>query len=335
MNRKTLITVLKLLVVFTAIFWLSKSVDVAGVGRVLAQTHFGFLMGALLLGVIPVFISGFRSHTLLKVLNIPLSVFNLTCIAQIGQFFAVLVPGIVGDDGARFFYLSKLTPGRVRQACSTVLLDRVLGFASLFILTTICIPLNWEVLARQKTTLWVAVSFLSVGAVVLTLGAIAMALSQTTLQSLLRFFQQRFKDSPLVQDLAEITSAFIGNKRSLCVVMAAALFTQTLICALFWSVGRAVGISLPLWSWMSFVPVMVVSGILPITFAGIGVRDYLLFLFLGAAAGGAIEKERIAALSLLLLLLTFQGATLGGLVYLLFKPASVTVPPLETVTTDS
>jgi hypothetical protein len=83
---------------------------------------------------------------------------------------------------------------------------------------------------------------------------------------------------------------------------------------------------------MSFVPVIVVSGVLPITFAGIGVRDYLLFLFLGAAAGGAIEKERIAALCLLLLILTFQGAILGGLVYLGFKPGAPKGTELEPVT---
>ena len=322
MNRKSLFVLLKVVVVTAAVFWLGRTVDLKGMGQVLARTDLGFLSLALFLGLLPALVSGFRSHTLLKTLGIPISQLSLTCIAQIGQFFAVLVPGIIGDDGARFFYLSKLNPGRVRQACSTVLLDRALGFASLFILTTICIPLNWEVLARRQSTLWVGISFLAAGSCMLSIVITALLLSRARLEAILDFFRNRFSHSKLVGELTDITSAFVGNKKALCIVMTAALLTQIAICVLFWSVGRAVGIPLPLLSWMSFVPVIVVSGVLPITFAGIGVRDYLLFLFVGAATGEAIEKERIAALCLLLLILTFQGAILGGLVYLGFKPAS-------------
>ena len=71
---------------------------------------------------------------------------------------------------------------------------------------------------------------------------------------------------------------------------------------------------------MCFVPVILLAGVLPITFAGIGVRDYLLFVFLGATIGNPIQKERIAALSLILLILALQSAALGGLIYLGYKP---------------
>jgi len=62
--------------------------------------------------------------------------------------------------------------------------------------------------------------------------------------------------------------------------------------------------------------------VLPITFAGIGVRDYLLFLFLGSSLNGG--GDRLAALSLLLLGYTLFSALVGGVVYLFYraKPAS-------------
>jgi hypothetical protein len=83
-----------------------------------------------------------------------------------------------------------------------------------------------------------------------------------------------------------------------------------------------VGIELPLFSWMSFVPVIVASSALPITFAGIGVREYLLLLFVGSAAV-AVDQERILAASLLVLALGLLMALLGGVVYLLYRPAVV------------
>ncbi len=320
MNRRVLFTLIKLLVVGAAVFWLSRRVDIAGVSRVLRGANLSSLGLALALGLVPVLISGVRWHALLRVLDIHIPVRALACVAQIGQFFAVLMPGVAGDDGTRFFYISRLAPGRVRQACSTVLLDRGLGFASLFILTSICIPLNWELLGKQESTRWLSIGFLGVGGCVLGAVALFFLLSQNRLEWTFGLVQKRFGASKLLSELVQVASAFAGNRRVLMGVGAAALGTQVLICCMFWAVGRAVGIPLPLVTWMGFVPVIVMAGVLPITFAGIGVRDYLLFLFIGSGAGLSTGADQIAALSLLLLLLTLIAAALGGLVYLGYKP---------------
>jgi uncharacterized membrane protein YbhN (UPF0104 family) len=63
--------------------------------------------------------------------------------------------------------------------------------------------------------------------------------------------------------------------------------------------------------------VIILAGVLPITFAGIGVRDSLLFLFMGSFSTGG--EERLAALSLLLLGYTLFLALLGGVAYLIYR----------------
>ena len=98
-----------------------------------------------------------------------------------------------------------------------------------------------------------------------------------------------------------------------------AAVTHVMLCCAFWSAGRAVGIELPLWFWMSFVPVVLVAGVIPVTFAGIGVRDYLLFLFLGSTVGAKAQADQIAAVSMLILFSTLLFSALGGLVYLAFR----------------
>ena len=320
MNRKNLVTLLKLTVVISALVWLRRRVDFAGVGRVLAGANFWYLGAAVLLSWIPIFVSSFRWQTLLKTLGLTLPLKSLACVTHIGQFFAVLVPGVAGDDGTRFFYISRLAPGRVKQACSTVLLDRALGFTSLFILTAACIPLNWRLLSAQPSTRLVAFAFLGTGAFLLLMSLVFLNCKQTFLERSFSAVKTRFSSSAWVGELMDVASAFAGNRGRLCLVGFAALVTQMVICCAFCLAGHAVGIHLPVWAWMSFVPVILVAGVLPVTFAGIGVRDYLLFLFLGTAAGVGAGADQIAALSLLMLLFALLLAAIGGLVYLVYKP---------------
>jgi uncharacterized membrane protein YbhN (UPF0104 family) len=87
------------LFVSAAVFWLGKSIDFTSVARVLSQANLWLLALAFGLGLFPVMISGFRWRTLLGTLGIEIPILDLACVAQIGQFFAVLVPGVMGDDG--------------------------------------------------------------------------------------------------------------------------------------------------------------------------------------------------------------------------------------------
>jgi hypothetical protein len=330
MNRKVLLTLIKITVVIAAVVWLRRRVDMVNVGRLLAAADVLSLVLAAVVYWGTIWMAGFRWQVLLRTLSISMPLGALVSVIHIGQFFAILLPGVAGDDGTRFFYIARLAPGRVKQACSTVLLDRLIGFVSLFMLTTLCIPLNWNLLQSQQTTRWVGISFLSAGAGALTMSAVFLACKKTFLEKVFRKVRELFAGSSLVNELVEVALEFAGNRDRLCLVCAAALVTQLLNCCAFWAAGAAVGIHLPLWTWTSFVPVILVASVLPITFAGIGVRDYLLFLFLGTAFSAGVGADQIAALSLLMLLCALLFALIGGGVYLVYKPPakSVSVAPV-------
>jgi uncharacterized membrane protein YbhN (UPF0104 family) len=246
---------------------------------------------------------------------------TLTCIAQIGQFFAVFLPGTAGDDVTRFVYIARLAPGRVREACATVLLDRVIGLSCLFTLAFFCIPSNWSLLQGQASTRWIATGFSAVGGAVLFAGVLFFSLNAATLKRLVDVFESPLKRFKIAAELADLARTFADNRGTLALVTVAALFTQSMICVVFYLAARAVGIELPLLSWMSFVPVIVASGALPITFAGIGVREYLLLLFVGGTAAG-VDQERILAASILILAIAVAMALIGGMVYLVYRPVA-------------
>ncbi len=317
MKHKVIYPLLKLAVVSGALLWLSGRVDVAGVWKVLLGARWSDLAIAGVCSLLPVLISGFRWKTLLGTLGIHLPALKLALICQIGQFFGVLVPGVAGDDGTRLLYVSRLAPGRSSQACVTVLLDRLIGFCCLFVLSLLCIPLHWGLLSAQKSSRLVATSFLIAGAGVVLSCAVLFCLNQVQLGRLIGTIRNRFPNARIIGECAAAADVFAQNKGPLLGVAARALCAQLLVCGTYWAVGAAVGIDAPLTVWVSFVPVIILAGVLPITFAGIGVRDYLLFLFMGSFSTGA--EHRLAALSLLLLGFALLSALLGGVAYLAYR----------------
>jgi uncharacterized protein (TIRG00374 family) len=326
MKQKVLYPLIKIAVVGAAFFWLSRRVDFAGVWRVILEAKRSFLALAVLLCLVPVLISGLRWRMLLGALGIHLSALRLALICQIGQFFGVLVPGMAGDDGTRLLYVSRLAPGRAAQACTTVLLDRFIGFCCLFVLSLVCIPLNWALLSSQSASRTVAVAFLIAGTCVVSACAVLLCLNPSQFEKLVGLLRNRFPGSKMVGEWAVAADIFARNKMVLIRVALAALTTQLMACANYWIVGAAVGIDAPLTLWASFVPVIMLAGVLPITFAGIGVRDYLLFLFMGAFPGGG--SDSLAALSLLLLGYALFSALVGGGGYLFYRDK---LPPTETL----
>jgi hypothetical protein len=64
---------------------------------------------------------------------------------------------------------------------------------------------------------------------------------------------------------------------------------------------------------------------LPITFAGLGVREYLLVLFLGVLA--QVESERALAASFMAFSMILAVCLFGGLLYIFYRPAQRLAAP--------
>jgi uncharacterized membrane protein YbhN (UPF0104 family) len=249
-------------------------------------------------------------------IHIPLPV--LTCVAQIGQFFIMFLPGPTGDDLTRMLYISRLAPGRAGESAATVLLDRCIGLSSVLALAVMCTPWQWEILSTTRQTHWLALVILALGLGVCLFGVLFFAMSHPTH----RWFEKRLRSlhpNSFRDEAARIWGLLCVNKKSLAEVIAAAILTQVLLCLMFFLAGRSVGIQLPFHSWLTFMPIVLVASALPITIAGFGVREYLLVLFLGVLAH--VESERAVAASLVAFSMMLAVCLFGGLLYIFYRPA--------------
>jgi glycosyltransferase 2 family protein len=316
-KRQVVFLLAKFLFAAAVLTWLFHKVDMNRVFDTLISAGRGEIAGGVLLCLCMVAIAGWRWHRWLGVFQIDMPLGALICIAQIGQFFMMFLPGPTGDDLTRMLYISRLAPGRVGEACTTVLLDRCMGLASVLMLSVACIPWQWSVLSTSSETHWLALIILSGGAAVSLLTAVFFWVGHPTHL----WFEKRLRSLPahsLRDEAARIWGLLCANKRSIAQIGCAALATQLLSCVLFYLAGRSVGIHVSLFVWLTFVPIVLAANALPITFAGLGVREYLLVLFLGVTAH--VDGERALAASFVAFSMILILSLLGGALYIFYKP---------------
>lgn len=307
----------KALFAAVVITWLCHKVDILHVWmRVRDAARLPIITG-IVISFGAVIISGWRWQRLLRIFQIAIPLPALICIAQVGQFFTMFLPGPTGDDLTRMLYISRLAPGRIGESCTTVLLDRCLGLASVLLLAVLCTPWQWSILSTSRQTYWLALIILSAGIAVCVFGAIFFLVGHPTHQ----WFEKRLRSLPahsLRDEAARIWGLLCVNKKSLAQVIGAAVVTQLILCLLFYLAGLSVGIHAPLLSWLTFVPLVLAANVLPITIAGFGVREYLLVLFLGVIA--KVESERALAASFVVFAMVLVVCLLGGLIYVVYRP---------------
>lgn len=325
-RRRLLFFVAKLFVAGAIIGWLFRKIDPGHVWINLRGAQKGPILAGILLCLGTVILAGWRWQRLLRIFQINLPLKALICIAQIGQLFVMFLPGPTGDDLTRMLYISRLAPGRVGEACTTVLLDRCLGLACVLMLAALCIPWQWDVLATSPQTHWLALFIMIAGAGVWVCVVLFFLAGHPTQQ----WFEKRLRSLPAHSWRDEITRIWgllCANKRILAQVIAAATVTQLLLCLVFYCAGISVGIRAPVSIWLSFAPIVLSANVLPITVAGLGVREYLLVLFLGLLAH--VEKELALAASLVVFSIILAICLLGGPLYVFYRPQRKADSPVE------
>lgn len=326
-KRQIAFFVAKICFAAAVIAWLFHKVNVSQVWATVRDArHIPILLGVVL-GLLTVMIAGWRWQRLLKLFDLYIPLRSLTCIAQVGQFFMMFLPGPTGDDLTRMLYISRLAPGRVAEACTSVLLDRCIGLASILLMAVVCIPWQWTVLASSSQTHWLATFILGAGAVVCVGGAFFFLAGNPTQE----WFEKRLRSLPahnLRDEVIRIWGLLCVNKALVAQVIGAAVITQSVLCVLFYLAGVSVGIQLPLLAWSTFMPIVLAANALPITIAGLGVREYLLVLFLGVLA--QVESERALAASFVAFSMILTVALLGGVLYIFYRPRAKENGPVVT-----
>lgn len=104
--------------------------------------HFGPLLLAIAITVLSILLTFVRWWVLVRAQELPFTLGNAFRLGLIGLFWNTFLPGAVGGDAVKAFYLAREQDRRT-VAVSTVLLDRAIGLWALFWLVAILGGIFW------------------------------------------------------------------------------------------------------------------------------------------------------------------------------------------------
>jgi uncharacterized membrane protein YbhN (UPF0104 family) len=255
-----------------------------------------FFIAAVALYVVGQLICAWRWQLLAAVINVrgPLSEFLRYCF--IGIFTNLFVPGLLGGDAARAFYLGR-RHGKIGEAIASTVADRAYGLMGLIWLATLAaITMNHGTLTPN-----VIRSVVAVGGVTIA-GFLASPLLARLIPMTPRAIRRALgMIAPYLHQPAAILPAIV-----LTMIFQAGLA----VCQYLLALG--LGLHLPISVFVLIVPISGVLAAMPLTLNGLGLRE-TAYLFLFGMAG--VSRDEAIALGLLYFLATMIGGLFGAIAF--------------------
>ena len=223
-----------------------------------------------------------RWKTLLHIQHFRIGWKQATGILFIGEFFLTFTPGLVGGDVARIYYLAREQPEKKVDAFTAVLMDRVMGMLSLILLAAIILGARYRWLSRAP----VAAGLVSVVATILVLGALALVVSLCIARA---GVLNRPAVPTYLRDLGTAFGQFSKDWPRTLLAFATTLLSHICyygsFCFAARALGRGVSPALTMKDVFSLMPIENTLTALPVSFAGIGLRESLFQTLLHDLAG--------------------------------------------------
>jgi len=259
-------------------------------------------------------LSSVRWRGLLLAEGVELSLTRLTLIYFQGGFFNLFLPTLIGGDIVRGVSMYRLTGGHPASLAS-ILVDRLIGFAALIGIAVVAVVLAHAVIPDPQVAgmvLGVAAAFVLLVAVLMNARLMGGVTGLLQMAGLGRFEAK-------LEGLVDAVQRYRTHRQALVVAFAYSVFLQALIIVTYYLVGRGLGLSVPLRYFFVYVPLITVVAMLPVSVAGLGVREGSVVYFFGRLG---VEPATALSMSLVWFALSVIVSGLGGFAFLVDTQAT-------------
>lgn len=305
-TNKKFFTIIKIAVSVILIGILVKRVEIGEIYTVLTKSRLNYLFFAFLLALISLMLQALRLKALILAQGVEVSFTKILKFNFMSSFFGIFLPTVVGGDLFKAYFLSTYS-GKGAVSAATVLADRVIGVYTLILIGILSLLLGSSLL-DPRMKYFIAVIFL--------LGLIFLLVLQS---KKLTYFLDKTLASIHKRRLKKIKifivtlQSFKGYKKTIYqAVLISALFYFVLIFESY-VVALALNLQINLLVFFVFVPLLSISGMIPISISGLGVRETVSVLFFTTLS---IQPEYAVLLSLIPFLFKALSSLVGGGLYL-------------------
>ncbi len=314
--RPVAFAVLKFLVAAGLIAWVFSrgALDWNALKVALSPLPF-LILGGLALAQVLVVV--WRWQFLLKGQEFPVSFRESLSLTLIGIFFNYAMPGSVGGDIIKGYYLARGQQHGHRKVAAgvSVFMDRLIGFFVMMFSASLAIVAFYDRLSHDPRLLAIGSATL-----LITLGffaVLAFALSRR-LQAPLKIFSGFFRKLPGHAALESIYSAmhsYRRHPRDLFIAMALSMVNQLLLIVFFYATAQLLGeTAIPLSVFWFCIPLGLVIQAVPIAPAGVGIGQAAFFFLFQTALQAPTQVGAVGIT--LLQAFQFLIGLVGAVIYL-------------------
>jgi glycosyltransferase 2 family protein len=304
--KKRLFSFLRFLLAVTLLFYLVQRIGLEDIRLVLSTVnprYFAILYGLLAIDAMS---RAYNWNILLQTKNYRLPLLEILYNYLVGGFLGTFIPSSLGTDVSRAFLTSRRNRVSMQDSVLAMLVLNLMGllalctigFASAFLLARIL---------NEATMVW-PILLICLGYVILFPLMLHGWLPDS---ERLRLPQLEWVFAR-IREFSTALRAFKEHQAAMAKVASIALINQLLGIVIVYSVSLALRIDLPFHYFIAFVPIIVLSRLIPFSIAGLG-GEQGVFVFLFAQVG--VPYAEAFLVSLILSVMNINFTLLGGLVY--------------------
>lgn len=296
--KNLVIQIIKILtssILLIYLFYFSGFVHVQEVIHILKETKLWIFFLVFLIYLINVFVTTKRWSIFLLM---PFRYSRLVSLSLIGYFFNTFLPGRLGGDMVKTYYIYRDT-GKSIISISSVFLDRYMGFCAMIIITVISFIAGYPY-------------FRNTGIGIVIAGAVILFSSASFILWNLNWGKIKW-----VGSFYPHIAAYRKKKGVILVGFFYSLIVQIVSIAGVYLLSVAIGLTVPIIYFFIFVPIINAVSTIPFTVAGLGVREIsfaTLFNIFFAELG--VSSDQAISISLLYFTSMLMVNLIGGIEYI-------------------
>jgi uncharacterized protein (TIRG00374 family) len=315
--KKILAALLQIAVTVAVLFWVFHDPHKrAQMAVALRMADYRWIVAAILSYIAVEVAAAVRWWILLKVQQIHLSMSRVAGLFLIGMFYNQFLPGGTGGDIMKSYLLLKETPGKATGALLAVVFDRMVGLVALIVITGALIGLRYEWLTQLQETkhlVWLLVAILASAVLMLVTSFVVSGFH------LAHKLPQRFPGREKLIELSAAYHLYARHWRATLAAFGASIIAHLSTFGTFLCVAYAFRARVAVLDFFAIMPIERTISSLPISFAGVGLREKIFQIMLHGLCG---VPEAVAVLigSMSFLVMLASSAP-GGIVYFFYKPS--------------
>lgn len=291
------------------------NIDIKQLFHAFLQAKISFWALAFLLMVCEQVLMALSWNVLLQAKGYKIPLIRMFYIFLMGNFFGIMLPSSAGADAVKGYAVFKHIDDGIDTA-SSLILFRVMGVGVLLIIAAISVLGFSDLFAGDR------IIFIVLG-LLLLFGLFFLLLSLRAVRNLLKkSLNVKYigKIGDIALKLYDSIIDYKNHRTALGKVLFISLGIQASRILAIYMIGLSIGITLSLKYYMIIVPIVIVVTLIPISLAGLGVRE-TIFIYLFKQIG--FSSTAAFTLSILTFLIILLLSLAGGVIYLFkgFSPS--------------